>query len=81
MKKVEIKRVVVTIFSLFIQYAGQPWKTQKRIHMLQNRWFRNDLMGIPAYNIGKTQRNTLGKTLVQPQQPQKRRNPGTYHGQ
>ena len=26
-------------------YAGQPWKTQKRIRMLMEAWFRNDLMG------------------------------------
>ena len=27
-------------------YAGQPWKTQKRIRMLMEAWFRNDLMGV-----------------------------------
>lgn len=27
-------------------YAGEPWKTQKRIRMLMESWFRNDLMGI-----------------------------------
>lgn len=27
-------------------YAGQPWKTQKRVRMLMDAWFRNDLMGI-----------------------------------
>jgi predicted alpha-1,2-mannosidase len=27
-------------------YAGQPWKTQKRVRMLMEAWFRNDLMGI-----------------------------------
>ena len=27
-------------------YAGEPWKTQKRIRMLMETWFRNDLMGI-----------------------------------
>ena len=27
-------------------YAGQPWKTQKRIRMLMESWFRNDLMGV-----------------------------------
>jgi len=27
-------------------YAGEPWKTQKRIRMLMEAWFRNDLMGI-----------------------------------
>ena len=26
--------------------VGQPWKTQKRIRMLMESWFRNDLMGI-----------------------------------
>lgn len=33
-------------------YAGQPWKTQKRIHTLLNQWFRNDLMGIPGDEDG-----------------------------
>ena len=27
-------------------YVGQPWKTQKRVRMLMESWFRNDLMGI-----------------------------------
>ena len=27
-------------------FAGQPWKTQKRIRMLMESWFRNDLMGV-----------------------------------
>ncbi len=27
-------------------YAGAPWKAQKRIRMLMESWFRNDLMGI-----------------------------------
>ncbi|MBR2331835.1 MAG: GH92 family glycosyl hydrolase [Alistipes sp.] len=27
-------------------YAGEPWKTQKRIRMLMKAWFRNDLMGV-----------------------------------
>ena len=27
-------------------YAGAPWKTQKRIRMLMEAWFRNDLMGV-----------------------------------
>ena len=27
-------------------YAGQPWKTQKRIRMLMESWFRNELMGV-----------------------------------
>ncbi|MDO5570826.1 MAG: GH92 family glycosyl hydrolase [Bacteroidales bacterium] len=27
-------------------YVSQPWKTQKRIRMLMESWFRNDLMGI-----------------------------------
>lgn len=33
-------------------YAGQPWKTQKRIRMLMESWFRNDLMGIPGDEDG-----------------------------
>ncbi|MGI6522178.1 MAG: GH92 family glycosyl hydrolase [Fermentimonas sp.] len=33
-------------------YAGQPWKTQKRIHELIDQWFRNDLMGIPGDEDG-----------------------------
>nr|WP_294897550.1 GH92 family glycosyl hydrolase [uncultured Pedobacter sp.] len=33
-------------------YAGQPWKTQKRISMLLKEWFRNDLMGIPGDEDG-----------------------------
>jgi predicted alpha-1,2-mannosidase len=33
-------------------YAGQPWKTQKRIRNLLNQWFRNDLMGIPGDEDG-----------------------------
>lgn len=33
-------------------YAGQPWKTQKRIHSLINQWFRNDLMGVPGDEDG-----------------------------
>jgi len=27
-------------------YAGEPWKTQKRVRMLMEAWFRNDLMGV-----------------------------------
>lgn len=27
-------------------YAGAPWKTQKRVRMLMDTWFRNDVMGI-----------------------------------
>jgi predicted alpha-1,2-mannosidase len=27
-------------------YSGEPWKTQKRVRMLMEAWFRNDLMGI-----------------------------------
>jgi predicted alpha-1,2-mannosidase len=27
-------------------YAGQPWKTQKRVRQLMDAWFRNDVMGI-----------------------------------
>ncbi len=33
-------------------YAGQPWKTQKRIRKLMNEWFRNDLMGVPGDEDG-----------------------------
>lgn len=33
-------------------YAGQPWKTQKRIRTLLKEWFRNDLMGIPGDEDG-----------------------------
>ena len=33
-------------------YAGQPWKTQKRIRMLLKQWFRNDLMGVPGDEDG-----------------------------
>ncbi|HEX3006057.1 MAG TPA: GH92 family glycosyl hydrolase, partial [Bacteroidales bacterium] len=33
-------------------YAGQPWKTQKRIRTLVNEWFRNDLMGVPGDEDG-----------------------------
>ncbi len=33
-------------------YVGQPWKTQKRIRMLMESWFRNDLMGIPGDEDG-----------------------------
>jgi predicted alpha-1,2-mannosidase len=33
-------------------YAGEPWKTQKRIRKLLVEWFRNDLMGIPGDEDG-----------------------------
>lgn len=33
-------------------YAGQPWRTQKRIRSLLEQWFRNDLMGIPGDEDG-----------------------------
>lgn len=33
-------------------YAGQPWKTQKRIRRLLEEWFRNDLMGVPGDEDG-----------------------------
>jgi predicted alpha-1,2-mannosidase len=33
-------------------YAGQPWKTQKRIRTLLGQWFRNDLMGVPGDEDG-----------------------------
>jgi len=32
--------------------AGEPWKTQKRIRMLIEAWFRRDLMGIPGDEDG-----------------------------
>jgi predicted alpha-1,2-mannosidase len=33
-------------------YAGQPWKTQKRIRQLLKYWYRNDLMGVPGDEDG-----------------------------
>ncbi|MDR0937798.1 MAG: GH92 family glycosyl hydrolase [Mediterranea sp.] len=33
-------------------YAGQPWKTQKRIRQLLKTWFRGDLMGVPGDEDG-----------------------------
>jgi predicted alpha-1,2-mannosidase len=33
-------------------YAGAPWKTQKRIRQLLDTWFRNDLMGVPGDEDG-----------------------------
>lgn len=33
-------------------YAGCPWKTQKRIRSLLRQWFRNDLMGVPGDEDG-----------------------------
>jgi predicted alpha-1,2-mannosidase len=33
-------------------FAGQPWQTQKRIRMILESWFRNDLMGIPGDEDG-----------------------------
>ncbi len=33
-------------------YAGQPWKTQKRIRSVIDQWMRNDLMGIPGDEDG-----------------------------
>jgi predicted alpha-1,2-mannosidase len=32
--------------------AGEPWKTQKRIRMLLEAWFRHDLMGMPGDEDG-----------------------------
>ena len=32
--------------------AGKPWKTQKRVRMLMDTWFRNDFMGIPGDEDG-----------------------------
>ncbi|MFR9524302.1 MAG: GH92 family glycosyl hydrolase [Rikenellaceae bacterium] len=33
-------------------YAGQPWKSQARVRMLLDMWFRNDLMGVPGDEDG-----------------------------
>lgn len=33
-------------------YAGAPWKTQKRIRQMLDTWFRNDLMGVPGDEDG-----------------------------
>jgi len=33
-------------------YAGQPWKTQKRIRQMLKTWFRTDLMGMPGDEDG-----------------------------
>lgn len=33
-------------------YAGAPWKTQKRIRTLLTQWFRNDPMGVPGDEDG-----------------------------
>ena len=33
-------------------YAGQPWKTQKRVRSLLKQWYRNDLMGVPGDEDG-----------------------------
>lgn len=33
-------------------YAGEPWRTQKRVRNLLDQWFRNDLMGIPGDEDG-----------------------------
>lgn len=33
-------------------YAGQPWRTQKRIRALLKQWFRNDVMGVPGDEDG-----------------------------
>ena len=33
-------------------YAGQPWRTQKRVRTLIDQWFRNDLMGVPGDEDG-----------------------------
>lgn len=33
-------------------YAGEPWRTQKRVYNLLKQWFRNDLMGIPGDEDG-----------------------------
>lgn len=33
-------------------YAGAPWKTQKRIRQMLDTWFRNDIMGVPGDEDG-----------------------------
>ncbi|MCC8426095.1 GH92 family glycosyl hydrolase [Mucilaginibacter sp. UR6-11] len=33
-------------------YAGEPWRTQKRIRSLLDQWYRNDLMGVPGDEDG-----------------------------
>lgn len=33
-------------------YAGEPWKTQKRTRSLLKMWFRDDLMGVPGDEDG-----------------------------
>ena len=33
-------------------YAGESWKTQKRVRNLIKQWFRNDLMGVPGDEDG-----------------------------
>jgi predicted alpha-1,2-mannosidase len=33
-------------------YAGESWRTQKRIRNLINQWFRDDLMGMPGDEDG-----------------------------
>ena len=33
-------------------YAGAPWKTQKRVRQMLDTWFRNDLMGVPGDEDG-----------------------------
>ena len=33
-------------------YAGYPWKTQKRVRQMLDTWFRNDVMGVPGDEDG-----------------------------
>lgn len=33
-------------------YAGKPWKTQKRVRQMLDTWFRDDLMGMPGDEDG-----------------------------
>ena len=33
-------------------YAGAPWRTQKRVRRLLEQWFRNDVMGVPGDEDG-----------------------------
>lgn len=38
--------------SYIYNYAGAPWKTQKRIRQCLGTWFRNDVMGVPGDEDG-----------------------------
>lgn len=38
--------------SYLYNYAGEPWRTQKRVRSLLTQWFRDDLMGVPGDEDG-----------------------------